>query len=101
CRRASRRKPTVRAPGEMLPGPISSELRSGCLAARAVAFLALLVRAPGAEASLIRVPADQPTIQAAVAAAASGDEILIAPGTYQGGVFVTGKSLTFASWYTL
>ena len=51
--------------------------------------------------AIINVPADQPTIQSAVAAAANGDEILIAPGTYQGGVYVTGKSLTFASWYTL
>jgi hypothetical protein len=44
-------------------------------------------------------PADQPTIQAAVAAAASGDTILIAPGTYTGGVWVQDKVLTFASWY--
>ncbi len=44
-------------------------------------------------------PADQPTIQAAVAAAASGDTILIAPGTYTGGVSVQDKVLTFASWY--
>src|SRR6266545_7872709 len=44
-------------------------------------------------------PADQPTIQAAVAAAASGDTILIAPGTYTGGVWVQDEVLTFASWY--
>jgi VCBS repeat-containing protein len=54
-----------------------------------------------ARAATIHVPADQPTLQAAVAAASSGDQILLAPGTHQGGVYVTGKSLTFASWYTL
>ena len=30
----------------------------------------------------IRVPADQPTIQVALNAAASGDTVLVAPGTY-------------------
>src|SRR5436190_9527604 len=45
----------------------------------------------------INVPGDQPTLQAAVAAAASGDTILLAPGTYQGGVFIQSKALTIAS----
>ena len=52
-----------------------------------------------ATATVINVPADQPTIQAAVSAAASGDTILLAPGTYTGGVWVQDKALTFASWY--
>jgi hypothetical protein len=52
-----------------------------------------------ATAAVINVPGDQPTIQAAVSAAASGDTILIAPGTYTGGVWVQDKTLTFASWY--
>jgi len=52
-----------------------------------------------AAAAVINVPGDQPTIQAAVSAAASGDTILIAPGTYTGGVWVQDKALTFASWY--
>ena len=45
----------------------------------------------------INVPGDQPTLQAAVAAASSGDTILLAPGTYQGGVWIENKSLTIAS----
>lgn len=52
-----------------------------------------------ATATVINVPADQPTIQAAVSAAASGDTILLAPGIYTGGVWVQDKALTFASWY--
>ena len=52
-----------------------------------------------AAGTVIRVPADQPTVQAAVSAASSGDTILIAPGTYTGGVWVQDKVLTFASWY--
>lgn len=45
-------------------------------------------------ASVINVPGDQPTIQAAVLAAADGDTIVIAAGTYPGGIVITGKSLT-------
>jgi hypothetical protein len=42
----------------------------------------------------INVPADKPTIQAAVDAAGPGDLILIAPGTYKEGVNVTTPNLT-------
>jgi hypothetical protein len=50
-----------------------------------------------ADAATLRVPEDQPTLKAAVAAAASGDVILFAPGTYAGGVIVENKSLFLAS----
>lgn len=48
--------------------------------------LALLVMLSGttASAATIRVPADQPTIQAAITAAVDGDLILLADGTYSG-----------------
>ena len=45
---------------------------------------ALLASAGAASAAIINVPADQPTIQAAVTAAASGDTIQLADGTYTG-----------------
>jgi parallel beta-helix repeat protein len=38
-------------------------------------------------------------VRAAVDAATSGDTILIAPGIHGGGVYITGKALTLASWF--
>ena len=55
--------------------------------------------APPSGPGIINVPSQQPTLQAAVAVAKTGDTILLAPGTYQGGVLVQGKALTIASWY--
>ena len=48
----------------------------------AVTFFAIILFATTAFAATINVPADQPTIQAAIAAAASGDTIQVAAGTY-------------------
>ena len=43
---------------------------------------ALLFNAPVAHATVRHVPADFPTIQAAIAASADGDRVLVAPGFY-------------------
>ncbi len=49
------------------------------------------------ESTTIRVPADLPTIQAAVTAAVNGDTILVAPGIYTGtgnrDIIIEGKSV--------
>src|SRR4029453_539392 len=42
-----------------------------------------LGNSPGT-ATTIRVPADQPTIQAGIDAASNGDQVLVAPGVYTG-----------------
>lgn len=48
----------------------------------AVAAVLVAMAAINAEAAVIRVPSEQPTIQSALAVAAAGDEIRIAAGTY-------------------
>jgi Right handed beta helix region len=58
----------------------------------AVCALALVAaacsRGPGQRPRVVHVPADAPTIQAAVLAAHPGDLVLVAPGTYAGDVTV-------------
>lgn len=49
-----------------------------------VPLASLLLTANSSSAATIRVPADAPTIQAGIDAAAAGDSVLVAPGTYTG-----------------
>jgi hypothetical protein len=48
-------------------------------------------------ASTIRVPADQPTIQAAITAASNGDTVQVAPGTYIENLNFLGKAVRVTS----
>ncbi len=74
--------------------------RLSLCAASLLAALALCLPAP-AQAATLTVPAQYPTIGAAVTAAASGDTVLVADGTYSGpgnrDINIGGKSLTITS----
>ena len=59
---------------------------------RALLLAALGLTAAGASAATLRVPADQPTIQAAVDAAAPGDLVLVSAGDYFESVTIAGRS---------
>ncbi len=67
-------------------------------------LLALLLSFPCARNVIaqrtIHVPADQPTIQAGVDAAQSGDTVLVAPGIYHENVVLNEKAITVTSGAT-
>lgn len=61
----------------------------------AIGVLIFSPRASGQ--TTIHVPADQPTIQAAINAASDGDTVQVAPGTYTENINFMGKSITVTS----
>jgi archaellum component FlaF (FlaF/FlaG flagellin family) len=61
-----------------------------------ITALALIV-AQSAKANIIHVPTDQPTIQAAINAAATGDTVLVSPGTYKENIDFMGKAISVTS----
>ena len=63
--------------------------------ARFIVVLAFVV--PAAQADTINVPADYPTIQAAINAANTGDEVVVASGTYNETINMMGKAITLRS----
>jgi hypothetical protein len=62
-----------------------------------VCLVVLICSSLGVAQNTINVPADQPTIQAGIDAAAAGDTVLVAPGTYVERINFKGKAITVKS----
>jgi hypothetical protein len=62
-----------------------------------ICFVLLLISTTAIAQNTIHVPADQPTIRAAMNAAAPGDTVLVAPGTYVENINFNGKAITVTS----
>ena len=63
----------------------------------AVTVLLAAAVVPVADAVIIDVPCDEPTIQAGIDAAMNGDEIVVAPDTYFETINFLGKAITSRS----
>jgi hypothetical protein len=62
-----------------------------------LALIVCLMGMAPLKAALIRVPADQPTIQEAIGSASNGDTIVVYPGTYYENIFFRGKNIVVTS----
>ncbi len=64
---------------------------------RAIVFAVILICTPLCLATTIHVPADQPTIQAGMDAAMTGDIVSVAPGSYSEQINFKGKGIVVTS----
>jgi len=66
-----------------------------------ITILLVVSYLPYADATTIRVPTDQPTIQAGINAASNGDTVLVDPGVYVENISFNGKGILVGSRFVL
>jgi hypothetical protein len=71
--------------------------RSSSMSRLVALGLLLFAASPAAAATTLHVPADHPTIQAAINAATNGDTIIVSDGTYVENIDFRGKAITLRS----
>ena len=71
----------------------------GMIAKFLATAIMLFLTASISESKINRVPADFPTIQAAIVASSNGDTVLVAPGTYFENINFIGKNIVVGSQF--
>ena len=66
-----------------------------------VLILLILLFSTSLQASIINVPVDQPSIQAGINAASTGDTVLVAESVYYENINFMGKAITVASHFLI
>ncbi len=64
---------------------------------RVLLSVAVIAVVSSAQAAIINIPGDQPTIQAGIDAAVNGDVVIVAPGEYFENINFNGKAITVRS----
>lgn len=76
----------------------SRHLAACCIVGiQSVVALSAEIVAPRVAGRTLRVPAEHPTVQAAIDAAKDGDTVLVSPGVYKEGLKISGKSVRLVS----
>ena len=89
---------TVSSIHAVFEGIMKTDSRRLLVAGLSLCFSVLLLVARAvAQVATIQVPADQPSIQAAINAATNGDTVLVSPGTYTENINFSGKAITVTS----
>jgi len=74
-----------------------SRFRATSAAGCAVLAISLMSATPASASSILNVPGNFPTIQAAIDASTNGDTVVVAPGTYFENISFKGKLITVQS----